>query len=168
MTQFSSIRVIFRCHGQGFVRFCRYAYDVPHGCPQVKLKLGKTSSSEIQTFGTIAEGLESVSLILVQCALVEQRLLSDFAIWRSQVADLLTQLYAAILNFILKAKQLFRRTLNAKTKGQGDVITDPLTMGMIEAPGSAVQQHLKKISEEKTKLDNFCTAIDGECRPYTF
>ena len=84
------------------------------------------------------------------------------------MADLLTQLYAAILNFILKAKQLFRRTLNAKTKGQGDVITDPLTMGMIEAPGSAVQQHLKKISEEKTKLDNFCTAIDGECRPYTF
>src|SRR5436853_1919646 len=82
------------------------------------LNISQAPSDDIQNFGAMVEGVERVSSVLVQCAFIEQLFMSNTFMWRSQLSDLLTGLYASVLDFCSKGKSFSRRITT------GEIIRD--------------------------------------------
>ncbi|KAH7072565.1 hypothetical protein FB567DRAFT_205894 [Paraphoma chrysanthemicola] len=70
----------------------------------------KTSLNEVEVFGAVLQGVESVSRTLTRCTVMENLyLLSDFKI-SDQLREALVGLYAAILTFLGKSLQHYSRS----------------------------------------------------------
>ena len=87
-------------------------YDPGHAAlPWAAIRLIlQASVSHVETFGHMLEGVELSSRIITVYAEVERACLKGVSILKSQLAEALIKMYAAVLAFLSKARQYFAQS----------------------------------------------------------
>lgn len=80
-------------------------YDPGHAAlPWAAVRfLLQLSINDVQTFGAIAESLETCSMSIARCSIIELLYLRESSMARKDLEDALVRLYAAILTLLSKA-----------------------------------------------------------------
>jgi hypothetical protein len=88
--------------------------------------INQIAINDSETYGTMIEGVEMVSRLVTQYAKVEELYLHGVSVQRDNLEHCMTELYVAILIYLLRAREYYTRTT------AGDLINPFPYMGSID------------------------------------
>ena len=126
--------------------------------------------NETQRFGAILEGLEKVTYLICRCAIIEALYLKDQTTSTNTLEKTLTDLYGAILLFILKAKRYFGQSMPCRRQCMS-LLTLVLTFvqarvakSLILLPESDVNKLLDDIDGKRIEVQQCVDLAEAECQ----
>ncbi|KAK3997931.1 hypothetical protein QBC44DRAFT_346703 [Cladorrhinum sp. PSN332] len=108
-------------------------------------------SSNITVFTALGDGVESVTRLLVRCALIEKLYLGESLEITEELCNALTQLYAAVLVYLAAAKRYFEGNISKK-----------IGRGLLDTMAKRYEALQNDISEDE--LEKLLRIADAELR----
>ncbi|MCJ1352386.1 MAG: hypothetical protein MMC33_002370, partial [Icmadophila ericetorum] len=139
----------FKEVGDAAVQYDTGYASVPWAAVRFILQLAINDS---QIFGAMVEGIEHISNLITRYAIIEHLYLqSTAAMAKDQLSQSLVKVYAAILQYLSKAKRYYDRNTAKRT-----------VMAMLQTAESNVKEYLDKISVEEANVDSCIRLMEAE------
>ncbi|KAL1599675.1 hypothetical protein SLS60_007478 [Paraconiothyrium brasiliense] len=126
--------------------------------------------NDVQTFGAMAEGVEYISNLVTRCAIIEELYLQGASEPKAQLEQAIVKLYAAILEYVLKARRYYDKSTAGSTELSrvalmfADISLGRLTTGLVQTPEMIVEGRIHAISKAHTEVNDCMRLVEAEGR----
>ncbi|KAH0536068.1 hypothetical protein FGG08_007034 [Glutinoglossum americanum] len=134
----------FKAVGNAVVQYDPIHASLPWAGVRLLLQV---SVNDSQTFGAMAEGVEFVSNLITQYVIIEHLYLRRPSVAKHQLEQALIALYAAVLEYLLKARRFYGRNTAKR-----------MALSIVQTAETGVEKHLDKILDARTSVD-FCVRL---------
>ena len=110
-------------------------------------------TNDVQKFGAIVEGVETVAHIITRYTIIEHLYLTRNTKFTDELNDAITRLYAEVLRFLSKACRYYSQSTALR-----------VAKGFGQASSSSIDRSLAGIAQEKSNIDALTRLIDEECQ----
>lgn len=125
--------------------------------------------NDSQTFGAMAEGVESVSSLITRYAIVEQLYIQKPSVAKDQLTQAIIKLYTAIMKYLCKAKTYYHknsistlwRIAHAVSIADNEVAR--AAVSAVQTAEQGVDRYFKEIRVQQKNVDACTGLVEAEC-----
>ena len=110
-------------------------------------------TNDVQKFGAIVEGVETVALVITRYTIVEHLYLTKSTKLRDELTDGITRLYAETLRFLSEACRYYSQSTAVR-----------VAKSLVQTSASSNNNSLASIAQSKSNVDALTRLVEAECQ----